>query len=216
MLLMETGQEHRSITVFFCAHSDRVANQKSWWAVDLQNVYTINGVDIFGRTDCCPEYLANFDVEIILPICTCRHWDWNNLEEGDKFSCGYQETESQRVTINCPPNTKGRYVRIKRRLANIITTYACGQIGYGYAGPVIGTSVAQGNIQCTSTCITKTECFVAEYDKNTHVCTLKGECSNGTQSHLYPDNNKHVFLIQMDGDKYVLILDVNKEIQNHQ
>ncbi|CAC5416042.1 unnamed protein product [Mytilus coruscus] len=57
--------------------------------------------------------LANFDVEIILPTCTCNHW--NNLVEGDKINCHYQETGSQKITVTCPPNTKGRYVRIKRR-----------------------------------------------------------------------------------------------------
>ena len=59
------------------------------------------------------HFLANFDVEIILPTCTCNHW--NNLEEGDTINCHYQATGSQRITITCPPNTKGRYVRIKRR-----------------------------------------------------------------------------------------------------
>ncbi|XP_052063064.1 fucolectin-like [Mytilus californianus] len=98
---------------FICAQSDSVANQQSWWAVDLQNVYVINDVDIFGRTDCCYDAFANFDVEIILPTCTCNHW--NNLEEGDKINCHYQETESQKITVTCPSNTIGRYVRIKRR-----------------------------------------------------------------------------------------------------
>ncbi|CAC5378357.1 unnamed protein product [Mytilus coruscus] len=203
---------------FLCAHSDSLANQQSWWAVDLQNVYVINDVDIFGRTDCCTYQLANFDVEVILPTCTYNHW--NGLEEGCKINCHYQSTESQRITVTCPPNTKGRFIRIKRRdtaylvicdvevygnlinnlhesgVASTDTTYACGKIGYGYVGPVIVTSVAKSNIQCTSTCITKTACSAAEYDKNTNVCTLKAECFNGTQSSLYQDNDKRVFLIQ--------------------
>ncbi|CAC5378358.1 unnamed protein product [Mytilus coruscus] len=205
---------------FVCAHSDSLANQQSWWAVDLQNIYVIYDVDIFGRTDCCTDQsnLANFDVEIMLPTCTYNHW--NDLEEGCKINCHYQETESQRITVTCPPNTKGRYIRIKRRdtlylvicevevygnpinnlhesgLASTVTTYACGKIGYGYVGPVIGTSIAQSNIQCTSTCITKTACSAAEYDKSTKVCTLKGQCLNATQSSLYEDNDKQVFLIQ--------------------
>ncbi|CAC5425823.1 unnamed protein product [Mytilus coruscus] len=91
---------------FLCAHSDSLANQQSWWAVDLQNVYIINNVDIFGRTDCCTHQLANFDVEVILPTCTNSHW--NYLEEGCKMNCHYQSTESQRITVTCPPNTKGR------------------------------------------------------------------------------------------------------------
>ncbi|CAC5413849.1 unnamed protein product [Mytilus coruscus] len=94
---------------FFCAHSASVANQQSWWAVDLQNVYAINDVDIFGRQDCCTQNLANFDVEIILPTCRCNHWD--NLEEGDRINCHYQKTESQSMTVTCPPNTKGRFGR---------------------------------------------------------------------------------------------------------
>ncbi|CAG2202591.1 unnamed protein product [Mytilus edulis] len=172
--------------VFICAHSEIVANQQSWWAVDLQNVYVINEVDIFGRTDCCAHHLANFDVEIIFPTCTCNHW--NNLEEGDNINCHYQATGSQRITVKCPPNTKGRFERS--------TIYACGKIGYGYFGPVLSSSVMKSKIQCTSTCITKTLCSAAEYDQNTNICTLKEECFNGTQSSLYPDNNKQVFLIQ--------------------
>ncbi|VDI02544.1 Hypothetical predicted protein [Mytilus galloprovincialis] len=203
---------------FICAQSDSLDNQHSWWVVDLQNVYVINDIDIFGRTDCCPHFLANFDVEIILPTCTCNHW--NNLEEGDTINCHYQATGSQRITITCPPNTKGRYVRIKRRdsvylniceievygkpvnslhesgLGSIVSIYACGKIGYGYYGPVLRSSVTKSNIQCTSTCITETACSAAEYDKYTNVCTLKGECLNGTQSSLYPDNDKQVFFIQ--------------------
>lgn len=35
-----------------CAHSDKVYTQQQRWAVDLQNVYDINVIDIYGRTDC--------------------------------------------------------------------------------------------------------------------------------------------------------------------
>lgn len=57
--------------------------------------------------------LANFDVEILLPTCSYNHW--NNLEDGCQINCHYQASESQRITVTCPPKTKGRYVRIKRR-----------------------------------------------------------------------------------------------------
>lgn len=57
--------------------------------------------------------LANFDVEIMMP--TCSYNPWNNLEDGCKINCHYQASESQRITVTCPPKTKGRYVRIKRR-----------------------------------------------------------------------------------------------------
>ncbi|XP_071133069.1 uncharacterized protein [Mytilus edulis] len=203
---------------FFCAHSDSLSDQQSWWAVDLQEVYVINDVDIFGRIDCCTHQLANFDVEVFMP--TCIDNNWNYLEDGCKINCHYQSTESQRTTVSCPSNTKGRYIRIRRRdtsylvicevevygnpinnfhksdLGSTIINHVCRKSGYGYVGPVIGTSVAHSNIQCTSTCTTETACSAAEYDNNTNVCTLKGECLNETQSSLYVDKDKHVLFIR--------------------
>ncbi|VDI39957.1 Hypothetical predicted protein [Mytilus galloprovincialis] len=189
---------------FWCAVSARVANQQSWWAVDLQNLYTIE--------------LANFDVDVIMPSCSCNRW--GNLDEGDVFNCHYQDTANPRIIITCPPSTRGRFVRIKRRdtehlticevevygdtinslnksdSSRIDTAYACGYIGYRYVGPVIVTSAADSKIHCTIICLTKTACTAAEYDKNTNVCTLKGECMTGTHSFLFPDNDKNVFFIQ--------------------
>ncbi|XP_071181133.1 uncharacterized protein [Mytilus edulis] len=177
---------------FLCAHTAvNVNQQQSWWAVDLQNVYDISVIDIYGRTDCCPDHLANFDVEVIMPACTCNRW--NSLDEGVVFHCHYQATASQRITITCPPNTRGRFVRIKHLSR---TAYACGHIGYGYVGPVIGTYVANSDVHCTEMCFTNTACSAAEYDKKTNVCILKGDCTNGTQSSLFQDNNKDVFFIQ--------------------
>ncbi|CAG2196391.1 unnamed protein product [Mytilus edulis] len=203
---------------FLCAHTDSNDNQKQWWAVDLQNVYDINLIHIYGRTDCCPNNLVNLDVEVIMPTCTCNRW--NNLDEGNIFHCHYQASNILRTTINCPPDTRGRFVRIKRRdteplyiceieiygnpinnlllsgLSRTDTAYACGHIGYGYVGPVIATSVADSPIQCVRMCFTNTACSSAEYDKKTKVCLLQGECENGTQSHLVQENNKDVFFIQ--------------------
>ncbi|VDI19869.1 Hypothetical predicted protein, partial [Mytilus galloprovincialis] len=182
---------------------------QSWLTVDLQNVYDISVIDIYGRTDCCPEQLANFDVDIIMPACTCNRW--NSLDEGDVFHCHYQATASKRITIMCPPNTREKFVRIKRKVMEGLTScevevhgdpinsviesdlsrtaYACEHIGYGYVGPVIGTYVANSGVHCTVTCFTNTACSAAEYDKKTNVCTLKGDCTNGT-------HNKDVFFIQ--------------------
>ncbi|CAC5425825.1 unnamed protein product [Mytilus coruscus] len=207
------------INDFVCAHTDHIVNQQEWWAVDLQNVYTIEYINIYGRTDCCTNNLANFDVEVILPTCSCNRW--NILAEGKIFHCHYEATEVQQIIITCPPDTRGSFVRIKRRdldplviceveiYGNLTNgplesgsesssniAYACGHIGYRYLGPVIETSVAQSNIQCTTKCITKTACTAAEYDKKTNVCTLKGECTNGIQSSLIPDNDKNIFVIQ--------------------
>ncbi|XP_071181123.1 fucolectin-like isoform X1 [Mytilus edulis] len=213
-LAVDGKKELRKGDVFMCSHTDRNDDQPPWWAVDLLNVYDINVIDIYGRTDdCCPNDLENFDVEIILPTCS------KDLDEGNIYHCHYQATGSQIITINCPPNTRGRIVRIKRRDKKTLviceieiygdqinsllqsdvslskTAYACGKIGYGYIGPVLDTSVAKHDIQCTRKCITKTACTAAEYDKKTNVCTLKGENTNGTQSFLFQDIDKDVYII---------------------
>ncbi|CAG2187974.1 unnamed protein product [Mytilus edulis] len=203
----------------FCAHTRKDDTQQPWWAVDLLNVYDINVIDIYGRTDGNEYQLTNFDVKVFMPACTCN--SWNNLDEGDVFHCHFQATKSQRITLTCPNTTRGRFVRIKRRDTEIlticevevygdpvnnliesglsITAHACGYVGYGYVGPAIGTSVANSDIiHCTLICFTNTACNAAEYDKKTNVCTLKGDCTGGTQSSLFQDNDTNVFFYSID------------------
>ncbi|XP_071178007.1 uncharacterized protein [Mytilus edulis] len=38
---------------FLCAHTHRNDNQQQWWTVDLQNIYDISVINIYGREDCC-------------------------------------------------------------------------------------------------------------------------------------------------------------------
>ncbi|MEM9465181.1 MAG: discoidin domain-containing protein [Actinomycetota bacterium] len=37
---------------------------EAWWEVDLGGVYAIDGLNLYNRTDCCGERLADFDVMI--------------------------------------------------------------------------------------------------------------------------------------------------------
>lgn len=78
---------------------------------DIEHFYLIDSIFICILFSA--DNLSNFDVEIIAPTYACSHW--NNLEEGDNINCHFQETASQRITVTCPLNTTGRYVRIKRR-----------------------------------------------------------------------------------------------------
>ncbi|XP_063397411.1 fucolectin-like [Mytilus trossulus] len=201
-----------------CAHSSKTNIQQEWWAVDLQNVYVIKEIEIYGRTDCCGDNLSNFDVDVIMPTCPCN--GWNDLTDGDVSHCHYQTSAvSPRIRITCPSNTRGRFVRIKRRdmltlvicevkvnrdpfsstrqsgLLSSVAVYARGHIGNGYVGPVIETFVSQSKIQCTSVCITKSDCYAAEYGRNTTSCTMKGKCTNGTQTSLFQDNSTDVFCV---------------------
>ncbi|CAC5403966.1 unnamed protein product [Mytilus coruscus] len=191
------------------------------FGVHIQIAYTIGrngGQSTFRMFILLAWYLENFDVDVISPG-TCNRW--NNLSVGNILLCHYQSTAVEQISITCPPNTRGRFVRIKRRdlkplvicelevygnLSNSSLesgfeissnkSYACGHIGYIYLGPVIETNVAKSNIQCTIKCIAKTACTAAEYDKKRNVCSLKGEYMNETQTSLFPDNDKNVFFIQ--------------------
>jgi hypothetical protein len=39
-------------------------NTNPWWYVDLQDEYKISSVEVYGRTDCCGDRLANFQVRV--------------------------------------------------------------------------------------------------------------------------------------------------------
>ncbi|VDI11774.1 Hypothetical predicted protein [Mytilus galloprovincialis] len=181
------------------AHSIKKDDQHPWWAVDLQNVYDVNVINIYGRTDDFPEQRSNF-VEVFMPACSFNIL--NSLYDGDEFQCPFQATASQHISTTCPNNTRGRFVRIKRRDTKVLvicevevygdpvnsliktgrlrSAYACGYIRYRYAVPVIRTYVANSDVHCAIICLTNTACSATEYDKNTKICTLKGECIDGT------------------------------------
>jgi hypothetical protein len=42
------------------SHTDN--NAQAWWQVDLGGVYPINNINLWNRTDCCPERFSNFYV----------------------------------------------------------------------------------------------------------------------------------------------------------
>lgn len=44
------------------AHTN--ADYQAWWQVQLDQSYTINGIDLYNRTDCCSERLNNFTVTL--------------------------------------------------------------------------------------------------------------------------------------------------------
>jgi hypothetical protein len=75
----------------------------SWWMVDLQNMYEIDQIVLWNRTDSCPDRLTNFNVSI-LDDQSFTVWS------GDFFTNG---TDWPRPTmaINLD-DTPGRYVKV--------------------------------------------------------------------------------------------------------
>ena len=45
-----------------CSHTED--EDKPWWKVDFGKIYSIAGVEITNRVDCCAERLKNFTVTV--------------------------------------------------------------------------------------------------------------------------------------------------------
>ena len=66
--MFESNQAHyavdgKSTTALYqnsCSHTGE--EEWPWWEVDFGNTYSVAGVEITNRGDCCGERLKNFDV----------------------------------------------------------------------------------------------------------------------------------------------------------
>ncbi|CAG2221731.1 unnamed protein product [Mytilus edulis] len=102
--------------VYSCTHSnDSLTSELTWWAVDLEGHYKVTHVVIYGRqSTCCSKWLQNYDIDVIEH--SKRFGDkWATFQKGRTSLCHYQQPASSLVNATCPPDVKGRFVRIKRR-----------------------------------------------------------------------------------------------------
>jgi YD repeat-containing protein len=76
------------------------------WQVDLQSVQYIGRVDIWNRTDCCPERLSNFDLLV--------------SDDGASWSTYYIPTIVS-PSVSIPVNRTGRYVRVQLRGTTVLS-----------------------------------------------------------------------------------------------
>ncbi|CAG2204417.1 unnamed protein product [Mytilus edulis] len=90
-----------------CSHTS--LELQPWWAVDLEAVYSIHTVVVFGRTDCCVERLSNFSIDAIRPCNNHSGWFDNSLTT----RCSYQDEATIYAEHRCHLDTIGRYVRIQ-------------------------------------------------------------------------------------------------------
>ncbi|KAK3106507.1 hypothetical protein FSP39_021364 [Pinctada imbricata] len=85
-----------------CASTD--FEDRPYWYVDLDSYYEIQQVEILNRADCCPERLHDVDVTVA------------GCNEDFHMLCGTFEgpgTASERVVLECPKGTIGRYVKLQ-------------------------------------------------------------------------------------------------------
>lgn len=86
-------------------------DRNAWWQVDLGSSSEISSIDVWNRTDCCPERLADYWVFVsdtpFAPADTpstlqSRQGTWSN-----------HQTMAPSPSTTIPVNSKARYVRVQ-------------------------------------------------------------------------------------------------------
>jgi hypothetical protein len=92
------------------------ANQ--WWEVDLGASYPIDTIDVYGRTDCCPDQTSSFFVFVSEVPFTASDWPTIKAQSG---VTGYAVTGSAGTLMSFNAHRAGRYVRIQRTNSGNLT-----------------------------------------------------------------------------------------------
>ncbi|WP_405801100.1 alpha-L-fucosidase [Streptomyces sp. NBC_01506] len=86
-------------------------SDQAWWQVDLEQSHSIETVEIFNRTDCCAQRLADYWVLVSdTPFTT------DSLEEARTapgVTAVHMKDQAQRPTYVALDGAKGRYVRVQ-------------------------------------------------------------------------------------------------------
>ncbi|WP_405620694.1 alpha-L-fucosidase [Streptomyces sp. NBC_01508] len=91
-------------------HTAEPSNQ-AWWQVDLERSRGIDTVEIFNRTDCCAERLADYWV-----LVSDTPFTADSLEEARSapgVTAVHRKDQAQRPTAVALDGAKGRYVRVQ-------------------------------------------------------------------------------------------------------
>lgn len=99
-----------------CTHH----NQQAWWQVDLGDVFTIEDVNVYNRTDCCSDRLSNFDIKISLDETT-----WTSI-----YVPGTAGSPTS-VDFN---GQQARYVKVQLRGGNYLSLAEVEVMGNGPIG----------------------------------------------------------------------------------
>ena len=94
-------------------------DRNAWWQIDLGSSSEISSIEVWNRTDCCPERLADYwvfvsdtpfapgDTPSTLPT---RQGTWSN-----------HQTTAPIPSTTIPVNAKGRYVRVQLAGENFLS-----------------------------------------------------------------------------------------------
>lgn len=90
------------------AHTN--ADYQAWWQVQLDQAYTINGIDLYNRTDCCSGRLNNFTVSV---------FDGSNVVFSQTYA-SFNETISG-------PNVSGMHIDVANLVGDRVKVQLNGQ-----------------------------------------------------------------------------------------
>ncbi|VDH94757.1 Hypothetical predicted protein [Mytilus galloprovincialis] len=99
------GKRNQDANKGDCTHTaDR--DPVKWWTVDFGNMYTIESVHIFARTDCCHERHSDFEIRIQ------NTSDWNS-----EFSLCYEQIGQAptELYVNCTDHLPGKYLTVYKK-----------------------------------------------------------------------------------------------------
>ena len=85
--------------------SSTESEANAWWQVDLGDVYPINEIDIWNRTDCCADRLVNYVIKL-------SDTDTEAAWASPKWTSSLHEVIAGRPTTDMV-GKKARYVRIQ-------------------------------------------------------------------------------------------------------
>lgn len=111
-----------------CMHTES-GTRYPWWAVDLQKEYRITKVKLYERNDAGGR---SFHLKIMVS-------SYNATQLGKDSSlftlCGYyygHSSEGNAITIDCPKNTHGRWVRVQQNDPNMEYLHLCEVEVFGF------------------------------------------------------------------------------------
>ena len=112
----------------------------AWWQLDLLETFSINDINIFGRTDCCTDRLS--DVNVYVSDTPFGNASNDEIKANPliwrQFHNGEIDQDSRPYTVS--PNRNGRYVRIALDDPNTILSLAEVQV---MGGRVSDTEIAR-------------------------------------------------------------------------
>jgi NedA-like, galactose-binding domain len=86
-------------------------DRNAWWQIDLGSSSEISSIDVWNRTDCCAERLA--DYWVFVSDTPFAPGDTPSTLQSRQDTWSNHQTSAPSPSTTIPVNSKGRYVRVQ-------------------------------------------------------------------------------------------------------